>query len=196
MTYKRLIKRIEFFVRLWTSGQVPGTLNQSYKRQWDIAVWQLPGVNAHWQDCRATATTVVQSSNPLYDVSRVIRVVQTLGTLVIHFLNLGSSGWFIRGYLGYTPRQPHRLSTDRAAFLDGAITGLAMSAISRLDTPWRNRGALMSTVEEARLFGNLSTGGESYCFGSSLLTKIFFLLFYVKIVVGTKNWIIRKEEVN
>lgn len=104
MTYKRLIKRIEFFVRLWTSGQVPGTLNQSYKRQWDIAVWQLPGVNAHWQDCRATATTVVQSSNPLYDVSRVIRVVQTLGTLVIHFLNLGSSGWFIRGYLGYTPR--------------------------------------------------------------------------------------------
>lgn len=121
MTYKRLIKRIEFFVRLWTSGQVPGTLNQSYKRQWDIAVWQLPGVNAHWQDCRATATTVVQSSNPLYDVSRVIRVVQTLGTLVIHFLNLGSSGWFIRGYLGYTPRQPHRLSTDRAAFLDAPL---------------------------------------------------------------------------
>lgn len=195
MTYKRLIKRIEFFVRLWTSGQVPGTLNQSYKRQWDIAVWQLPGVNAHWQDCRATATTVVQSSNPLYDVSRVIRVVQTLGTLVIHFLNLGSSGWFIRGYLGYTPR--HTDSFHRSSRLfRRAITGLAMSVISRLDTPWRNRGALMSTVEEARLFGNLSTGGESYCFESSLLTKIFFLLFYVKIVVGTKNWIIRKEELN
>lgn len=103
----------------------------------------------------------------------------TLGTLVIHFLNFGSSGWFIRGYPGHASAlfelsRPFRRDRHHYGWWCRLFRVSTPRGETRgVDEPNRGNSSLWKFIYWRRKLSKCD------CFEFSL-KKILFLLFYVK----------------